>query len=234
MPNRLERHDQADMCHDQPTAAIRGGQSVITGGCRARLVRLGVSQSSRSTSPVMVVPEKATRDLLRRVIGDLVDEYRRTRKSSSVIRESVSDRGSVVRGTGEWSPARGRHQPQEMVRDGARSPPPVPARGADPPGHLLLRRADRCAHGARPPELLGRLLRRTGRTARPDPGRGGPCDLLQLRRRRGLPPHPRRLGDRHSRGCARRARAGQRRGAEADSRRPRRRSHSGACSRARH
>jgi hypothetical protein len=41
------------------------------------------------------------------VIGDLAGEYRRTRKSSRVIRESVSDRGSVVRGTGEWSPAMG-------------------------------------------------------------------------------------------------------------------------------
>jgi len=76
---------------------------------------LGVSESSRSTCPVVVVPEKATDDLLRRVIGDLIDEYRRTRKSLKEVREAVSDRGGGVRSRGERPPARGVPKAQEMI-----------------------------------------------------------------------------------------------------------------------
>ena len=43
------------------------------------------------------------------------------------------------------------------------------------------------------------------------PGRGGARDLLQLRRRRGRPAHPARLGHRHSRGGPGRPQAGLRR-----------------------
>src|SRR5882757_4164095 len=105
------------------------------------------------------------------------------------------------------------------VGHGLHRPSHVRAPRADLPGHLLRRRVQRGAGRARPPHLLGRLLRQPRRAAGAGAGAGRARGLLQLRRRGGRAAHPERVGDDPAQGVRCRAGAGQRGLRTADPRR---------------
>ena len=115
--------------------------------------------------------------------------------------------GVETGGTGFVVVVKARHRGRGARHDPHR-PSHVRAPGADLPGHLLRRRVQRGAGRARPPHLLGRLLRQPRRAAGAGAGAGRARGLLQLRRRGGRAAHPERVGDDPARGVLRRVASG--------------------------